>query len=74
MYRSLSLLRRFGLPEDIDKGITKIQQMIAVMNALRLAAIALQTAAGPTGWALAGVSLIASGFAAADVMTEMNSG
>lgn len=70
-YRTLSLIRRFGLPEDIEAAITRIQQLIAAINALRLALIAFEAAQGPVGWALAIVGGISAAFSFADVMYEV---
>ena len=56
LYRTLSLLRRIGLPEEVDAAIMQIQRFIALMNMLRLTLIAFETASGPLGWAMAGLS------------------
>ena len=74
IYRTLGLFRRMGLPENIDNAIAKWQRAIMVANSLRLALLALQAASGPIGWGLAGVGFVAGGFAAADMMTDLNSG
>lgn len=50
-----------GLPEDVNSAIVHIQRLISIMNQARLAAIALNMASGPVGWALAGVGLAATG-------------
>lgn len=60
LYRTLGLMRRLGLPEDMEVAVTTVQRLIMVMNQLRLAAIALQAASGPIGWAMAAVSIGAS--------------
>ena len=57
LFRTLSLLRRLGLPTPIDSAISKLMQLISVLNQARLAAIQFQAAAGPIGWALAAVSI-----------------
>jgi len=57
LYRSISLARRLGLPEDIEEGIVRVQSLIAYLNALRLALIAVHMASGPIGWALAGIGI-----------------
>lgn len=41
IFRVLNLFRRFGLPEPIDKAITKIQQLIMTMRMLQVATAAL---------------------------------
>lgn len=53
LYRTFALWRRAGLPEDVDEAISKIQQIISLLNQMRLTAIAAYTATGPIGWALA---------------------
>ena len=58
LYRTIGLLRRIGLPPEIDAAVARIQQLIALLNMLRLTIIALATASGPYGWALAGLSAI----------------
>ena len=57
LYRSLSLLKRLSGDENIDRAITHIQELLAYINQLRLAIIALQTASGPIGWLLAGIGV-----------------
>lgn len=57
LLRSLSLMRRLGLPEDIQRGITVIQRFILAVNQARLAALALQAASGPVGWGIAAVGI-----------------
>lgn len=68
LYRTLGLLRRAGLPEDIEKGIAFVQRLIATLNALRLAIIALQAASGPIGWGLAAVGIGAALFSYTDTL------
>lgn len=68
LYRSLSLLQRLGLPEDVEKGIIFVRRMIAVLNELRLAILAVQAASGPIGWALALLGLAGAGFSYADMI------
>jgi len=57
LLRTLSLMRRLGLPEDIERSITVIQKFILAMNQARLAALALQAASGPVGWGIAAVGI-----------------
>lgn len=68
LYRTLGLLRRFGLPEDISEGVAFVQRLIAALNALRLSLIALQAAAGPVGWALAIVGIVGTAVTFADTI------
>lgn len=59
LYRTLGLMQRLGLPEDMKVAISRIQRLIAVLNQLRLALIAVQAARLSTGdplaWAMAGL-------------------
>lgn len=67
LYRTLGLLQRMGGgDEDIMRVIAKLQRLIAIMNMVRLTAIAMHTAMGPVGWGLAAVGL------AGTVMTSMD--
>lgn len=54
--RSITLMRRMGLPEDVGNAIYKLQRLISIINQVRLASIALY--AGPGGVILAGLSLL----------------
>jgi len=73
LFRTLALMQRLGLPENIQAAVTQIQRLISIMNQLRLAAIALQAASGPIGWGLAAVGVattIASGVSFADGVAD----
>lgn len=71
LYRGIGLMRRMGLPPEIDAAIMKIQRLIAMLNTLRLTMIAVHAASGPIGWALAliGVATFALDFG--DFMMEV---
>jgi hypothetical protein len=60
LYRSLELARRLG-DENLDALIRKLQQVLAILNAIRLAYRALQlarmAAGDPIAWALAGLTI-----------------
>lgn len=71
VYGLLGLLRRLGLPEDLERGIITFQRFIVAANQARLAAIALQTAAGPVGWGLAAVSIGVTVLSASDTLMEL---
>ena len=71
LFRTLSLLRRAGLPENVDDAIAKVQRLIAILNALRLTLIAVQAASGPYGWALAAVGAAGTIATAMDFGTEL---
>ncbi len=66
LYRTLGLVRRLGLPEDIEQGIVRIQRLITTVRVAHAAFIALHTAAGPIGWALAGVGVVSAAWSVYD--------
>jgi len=51
--RTIQRLQSLGLPPHLDQAVTHIQEITAMLNQLRLALLAVQTASGPGGWALA---------------------
>ena len=55
LYRYFALLRRAGLPEELDDAVRKVQTLITIVNQLRLSMIAVHAASGPIGWLLAGI-------------------
>ena len=61
VFRTISLMRRIGLPENIDEAIAKVVHLAAVLNSLAAAMTAVQAASGPYGWAFAAVGLAATG-------------
>ena len=69
LFRSIGLLRRLGLPEDIEQGIVRIQRLIMAVRLAHAALIAMQAAAGPIGWALAGVGIVSAAWTAYDVIS-----
>ena len=71
--RTISILRKMGLPENIMQAITFIQRMIALLNQLRLTMLALQAASGPYGWTMALLSLAGTQLTAADMSLEVHS-
>ncbi len=74
LYRTIGLIRRLGLPEDIENAITRIQRLIMTVRIAHAAMIALHAASGPVGWALAGVGIVSAAWTAYDVATyEMGS-
>jgi len=71
-YRVAGLLRRTGLlPKQIDDYMMKLQRAIMLMNQARLAAIAFHAAAGPIGWALAGVGFATLALDAGDFVMDL---
>jgi len=71
IFRTLGLLRRLGLPENIDAAILKIQQLVMTIRILHSAFIALQAATGPIGWLLGAVVLISGILSAGEFMMEL---
>ena len=61
LYGILGLARRMGLPEEYDKMIAKIQQLIAVLNMLRVSMIAVQAVTGGVGGTMLGKTLVGVG-------------
>ena len=57
--KTLGILRRLGLPENVDSAIFKIQRMIGIANQLRLVIYSLNAAmvGTPGGAILAGLGL-----------------
>lgn len=74
LYRTISILRRMGLPEDVNQAIATIQRLIALVNQARLAIIALQTASGPIGWGMALLAAATIPLTAGDMFYEVNNG
>ncbi len=51
LYRTLSIARALGLPDELNQQVIAIQRLIALLNQLRLAIIAVQAAMLPgAGW------------------------
>lgn len=71
--RTFMILRRMGLPEDVDKAMRVVSNLVTLLNQLRLTIIALEAASGPLGWWLALTGMASTQFAAANVVQGMNS-
>jgi len=74
LYGTLGILRRLGLPEEVDSAILKIQRIIAALNMLRLALYAVEMASGPVGWAMAGVGIAGTVLSTGDLMYDLGRG
>ena len=74
LFRTLGLLGRLGLPENIDQAIAKVQRLIMTIRLLHTAMIALQTAAGPIGWALAAIGIISAALTFGDMAYDYTRG
>lgn len=71
LYGFLGLARRLNLPEPIDAGIMKLQQMIATVNMLRTSLIMLEMASGPWGWGLALIGIAGTALTVAETSVEL---
>ena len=69
--RTLALMRRLGLPEDLERGAIVIQRFIMLLTQARLAALALQAASGPVGWGIAAVGIVGTALTAGDTLEYM---
>ena len=67
VYRTVGLLGRLGLPENIDQAIAKFQRLIMVIRLLHTSIIALQAATGPLGIALALVGIASAAISMTDL-------
>lgn len=71
--RAINLMRRMGLPEDIDAGVAKLQHFIMMIRLAHTAMIALNsaTAMNPLGLFMGALSLGTLAFTATDYMMNM---
>lgn len=67
LYRSLSLMRRLGLPEEVSQAIYVIQRLVMSIRLLHTAMIMLESASGPIGWGLALISAATAAVSLGDV-------
>lgn len=74
-YRAIGLLRRMGLPENIDEGIAKLQRLIMTIRLTHSALIALEAALIPGAGVLklvgAGLTMAVAGVTAYDTVRGM---
>jgi len=70
LFRTVGLLRRLGLPEEIDRALAIIQRTIMAARLLYTSLLALEAASGPLGWALAIVGVTSAAVSVADVAIE----
>lgn len=74
-YRTISLLRRMGLPEEVDAAVMKLQRLVMTIRLAQTALIALQAAMLPgAGWLQAGMAAVTIGgaaFSASDFMMSL---
>ena len=57
-YGVMGIMKQLGLPPPFDEATLKIQRMIMLLNQLRITIHLVEIAAGPVGWALAGISIV----------------
>ena len=57
-YGVMGIMKQLGLPPPFDEATLKIQRMIMLLNQLRISIMLVEAAAGPVGWALAGISIV----------------
>jgi hypothetical protein len=73
--RYLVIARRMGLPEDVERALSIISQLIVTIRQLQLTLSLLEGSMGPVGWALLGAGAIGTaltaGSVAMDVMGEV---
>ena len=66
LYRSMALLRRFSGDENVNTAILRIQRLIMTIRLLHTTINLLNVAAGPMGWAIAGLSAVATAVSIGD--------
>lgn len=70
--RIFSYIRQFGVGEDLNNVIRKMQQMITVARSLQLVLLGVRMAMSPVGgwtaWLYTGTAVVGAGFAATDMM------
>jgi hypothetical protein len=49
-YRTLALVRRLGLPENVNQAISYVQRFVGVIRLLHSSLNMLMASAGPLGW------------------------
>jgi hypothetical protein len=74
MFRYVALIRRVGLPENMQRGITDMLRLITVIRSVHTSLIMLQAALAATpgiGWLYALAAIGSSAFMASDLMLSM---
>ena len=70
MQASMGLMRRLSGDENVDATIRKIQELITILNGLRIAYLSFEAATGPMGQIMAGIGLVSTIIAARDFALE----
>lgn len=74
MFRYVALIRRVGLPENMQRGMQDMLRLIAVIRSVHHTLIMLQAALAATpgiGWLYAIAAIGSSAFMASDLMLSM---
>ena len=73
LMRTLSLLRRMGLPENIDNAVNSLQRIAITARVAYSTLMILQSSlmATPLGWVLFGVGAVGMAITAADTMNQI---
>lgn len=66
LYGIIGILRRMGLPEDVDAVVTRLQRVISMLIMLRTSYMLAMAATGPVGWAMAGVGIVGTALTIAE--------
>ena len=77
LFRALGLWNRIcrmmGVPDDSPavKVVQKVQEVVMVVRQLHTAAILLETASGPIGWAMAGIGVVGAAITTGDFIMNI---
>ncbi len=71
LWRTLSLIQRMGLPDDVNAAIEILQRITMTVRMLHTAIMLLNAASGPIGWAFFAVGATAAAFTAAETASEV---
>lgn len=66
--RYLLVLRRAGLPDKAGEIIATLSRIVVAARQAQITILALQTAAGPIGWLLAGAGVAYTALTTADIL------
>jgi len=69
LFRALSLTRRLGLPESMDRAIQKVERMIMAVQLLHTSLITIE-ASTPYGWIMALLSVSGVAITTAEMTHE----
>jgi len=72
LFRSLGLMRRLCGDENVDAAIAKFQKLVMTIRLAHTTLILFESASGPIGWAMLGVSAIATALSASEFIAEIS--